>query len=85
MEFTYSGHNYTLRAAKDGDPSGINGQKLSEEPVENGGASLITLRVEGKGECCLILWSEEDVFYSLVNTDEAASDEVRAVFEKIIQ
>ena len=46
VEFTYSGHNYTLRAAKDGDPSGINGQKLSEEPVENGGnASLVTLRV----------------------------------------
>lgn len=43
VEFDYSGHSYTLRAAKDGDPSGINGQKLSQEPVENGGnASLDT-------------------------------------------
>lgn len=85
VEFDYAGHRYTLRAAKDGDPSGINGQKLSEEPVENGGnASLVTLQVEGKGECCLILWSESDVYYSLANIDGAAADEIKAVFEKII-
>lgn len=86
VEFDYSGHSYTLRAAKDGDPSGINGQKLSQEPVENGGnASLVTLQVEGKGECLLILWSGNDIFYSLANTDGAAADEMRAVFEKIIK
>lgn len=86
VEFDYSGHSYTLRAAKDGDPSGINGQKLSQEPVENGGnASLVTLQVEGKGECLIDPLVGKCIFFIRLPTPTERCREMRAVFEKIIK
>lgn len=82
--FRLDGHSYRLRASKGGDFSGINGEIVSREPIENGGdAEIVTLKVPGVGECRLVEWTADGVRFSLSNTDGAADDELRAVFAKI--
>lgn len=82
--FGLDGHSYRFRAAKSGDISGLNGEIVSREPIENGGdAELITIKIDGFGESRLIEWTSDGVHFSLSNSDGAAGDEIRAVFEKI--
>lgn len=82
--FSLDGHSYRLRAAKSGDISGLNGEIISREPIENGGdAELITIKIDGFGESRLIEWTSDSIHFSLSNSDGAAGDEMRAVFEKI--
>ncbi len=84
VSFSLDGHSYRLRASKSGDISGMNGEIISREPIENGGdAELVTLKVDGVGECRLVEWTSDGVNFSLSNSDGAAGDELRAVFEKI--
>ena len=84
VDFSLDGHSYRLRASKSGDISGMNGEILSREPIENGGdAELVTLKVDGVGECRLVEWTSDGVNFSLSNSDGAAGDELRAVFGKI--
>lgn len=82
--FSLDAHSYRLRAAKSGDISGLNGEIVSRESIENGGdAELITIKIDGFGESMLIEWTSDGIHFSLSNSDGAAGDEMRAVFEKI--
>lgn len=84
VRFSLDGHSYRLRASKSDDISGINGEIISHEPIENhGDAEIVTMDVLGTGECKLIEWTADGIYYSLSNSDGAQSDEIRAVFEKI--
>ena len=84
VAFTLDGHSYRLRASKDDASSGVNGEVVSRESIENGGdAELITMKVDGAGECRLVEWTSGDVHFSLSNSDGAAGDELRAVFDKV--
>ena len=84
VDFSLDRHSYSLRASKSGDFSGMNGETVSREPIENGGdAELVTLKVDGVGECRIVEWTSGDVNFALSNSDGAAGDELRAVFEKI--
>lgn len=84
IRFSLDEHSYTLRASKSADISGMNGEIVSREPLGNGkDAELITMRVDGVGECRLIEWTSDSVHLSLTNSDGAAGDELRAVFEKL--
>ena len=84
MKFSLGGHSYTLRASKSDDISGMNGEIISHEPIENGGdAEIITLNILGVGKCRLVEWTSDGINFSLSNSDGAADDELRAVFEKI--
>lgn len=82
IRFSLDGHSYTLRASKNTDISGMNGKIISREPLGND-AELITMRVDGVGECRLIEWTSDSVHLSLTNSDGAAGSELRAVFEKL--
>ena len=82
--FSLAGHSYRLRASKSEDFSGVNGEILAREPIENGGdTEIVTMNVVGVGECRLVEWSVGDVRFALSNSDGAASGELRAAFEKI--
>lgn len=84
MKFSLGGHSYRLRASKSDDISGMNGEIISREPIENGGdAEIITLNILGVGECRLVEWTSDGINFSLSNSDGAAIDELRAVFEKL--
>ncbi len=84
VKFSLGGHSYRLRASASGDPSGMNGEILSHEQIENGGdAELVTMDVLGIGECKLVKWTSDGIYFSIYNSDGAADDELRAVFEKI--
>ena len=82
IRFSLDGHSYTLRASKSADISGMNGEIISREPLGND-AELITMKVEGVGECRLIEWISDSVHLSLTNSDGAAGGELRAVFGKL--
>ena len=82
IRFSLDGHSYTLRASRSADISGMNGEIISREPLGND-AELITMRVDGVGECRLIEWTSDSVHLSLTNSDGAAGGELRAVFEKL--
>lgn len=84
VDFSLDGHFYRLRASKSGDISGVNGEIISREPIENGGdAELITIKINGGGECRLVEWASDGINFSLSNSDGAAGCELRAVLEKI--
>lgn len=83
VTFDAGEHRYTLRAAKGGeDPSGLNGEILSREPLGIGDAVLRTVKIEGVGDALSIVWSDDGVCFSLSNTDGASKEELLAVFEK---
>lgn len=83
IKFDFDGHSYTLRATKDGDPSGINGEILSRVQLESG-AELVTISVDGKGECKMVTAATGSANVSLFNADDASEEEVCGVFAKII-
>ncbi len=83
VEFDLDGHSYTLRATGDGDPSGINGEIISRVPLD-GGAELVTISVDGKGECKMVTAVSGGINVSLFNADDASEEEVCGVFAKII-
>lgn len=83
VRFSLDGHSYRLRASKSEDISGINGEVVSHEPIENSGdAEIVTINVLRTSDCRLVEWTADGIYYSLSNSDGAQSDEIRAVFEK---
>ena len=84
IRFCLDGHSYRLRASESEDSSGVNGDIVSRDPIENGSdAEIMTLDVIGTGECRMVLWKADTVYFSLFNSDGAENDELRAVYEKI--
>ena len=82
IKFTLDGHSYRLRASKSEDISGINGEIISREPIDDG-AELITIKTDGIGECKLAEWTSDGTYFSLSASDGTAGDTLCAVFEKI--
>ncbi len=84
VEFRLDEHYYRLRASKGEDFSGISGETVSREPIENGkDAELVVMNVIGTGECRMIVWADGDVNFSLYNSDNASAEQLREVYEKI--
>ena len=84
IRFSYAGHEYCLRAQKDGgDISGLYGTELKTVALGGDGGAVLTVIGSGDERYLKISWTADGVSYVLLSTDGVSEDEITAVFGKI--
>ena len=80
--FWLGDHGFNLRATKEeGDVSGLFGESVSKETLDDG-TELETI-LSGEAEWYCLRWTEGDVYYTLTNTDGAAIADLTAIYNAV--
>ncbi|MBR5409682.1 MAG: hypothetical protein IK104_03355 [Clostridia bacterium] len=80
--FWLGDHGFNLRATKEeGDVSGLFGESVSKETLDDG-TELETI-LSGEAEWYCLRWTEGDIYYTLTNTDGAAIADLTGIYNAV--
>lgn len=80
VEFTISGHEYTLRASYlDGDFAGVYGKEKSSEIIDSRNSACMYVVLSGTEKWYKVYWTDGRINYYLINLDGAGQEEVKSI------
>lgn len=83
IDFDYAQYRFTLRAAlNDGDVSGLYGQVLSPETVDESHQAVLESVLTG-GISRRLTWFADGIYFTLINTDGADAALLRRIYREL--